>query len=369
MTGHMRKRGANSWQLLVHIGHDDSGRKHYASKTIHGTKREAQLALAAFVTEVSKTALVATGPVRVEAVVRGWLDAKAPRLAPATVLRYQVALKKIVPAIGNIPVARLRTRDIEDFYGRLYADGQSGASIRKVHWAMRQSLAWAKRRGYVATLATDGVELPPLGEKPLEPPSSEDVRRLVESALAADPDFGTLFAVMAWTGCRRGEACGLKWEDVDLKRGTLLIQRAIAAVPGGTQEKDTKTGDARRIAIGPATTKLLRQHLGACRKRAAACSTTVAPTAFVFSPDPEGQTTWHPSTISHRFVAACETARVPAMRLHDLRHHSATTLLKNGASVGEVMDRHGWKTLEMVGRYRHLLEATDRNAAKILENA
>ncbi len=57
------------------------------------------------------------------------------------------------------------------------------------------------------------------------------------------------------------------------------------------------------------------------------------------------------------------------MRMHDLRHHSATTLLKNGASVGEVMDRHGWKTLEMVSRYRHLLEAMDHKAAETLERA
>jgi integrase len=57
------------------------------------------------------------------------------------------------------------------------------------------------------------------------------------------------------------------------------------------------------------------------------------------------------------------------MRLHDLRHHSATTLLKNGTSIGEVMDRHGWRTVEMVNRYRHLLDAGDVAAATSLEDA
>ena len=89
----------------------------------------------------------------------------------------------------------------------------------------------------------------------------------------------------------------------------------------------------------------------------------------MFSPDPAARTSWHPSTISHQFVAACDAAGIPKMRMHDLRHHSATTLLKSGASVGEVMDRHGWKTLEMVSRYRHLLEASDRAAAETLEQA
>ena len=57
------------------------------------------------------------------------------------------------------------------------------------------------------------------------------------------------------------------------------------------------------------------------------------------------------------------------MRPHDQRHHSATTLLKNGASGGKVMDRHGGRTVEMVNRYRHLLEAQEFAAARALENA
>ena len=97
-------------------------------------------------------------------VVEAWLAAKTPRISPSTVSRYRVALNHIIPALGTMPVARLQARDVEDFYGALYRGGQSGSSIRKVHWAMRQSLAWAKRRGYIATIATDGVELPPLGE-------------------------------------------------------------------------------------------------------------------------------------------------------------------------------------------------------------
>ena len=369
MTGYMRKRGESSWQLIVHVGADAEGRKRYTSKTVHGTKRQAQRALAEFVTEVTKGGVVATEPLSVEQVARGWLKAKAPRLSPSTVNRYEVAIKHIVPAIGKIPVARLRTRDVENFYGDLLAQGQSGSSIRKVHWAMRQSLAWAKRQGYVATLATDGVELPPLGERKLEPPPSLDVRAVIERALADDADFGTLVAFMAWTGCRRGEACALRWQDLDLDAGEVVFRRAIVAIPGGTKEKDPKTGEARRIALGSAAVQLLGNHRDRCQARAEACRATLAPKAFVFSPDPAGRRPWHPYTISHRFVAECKAAGVPPIRLHDLRHHSATTLLKHGASVGEVMDRHGWKTMAMVSRYRHLLQAEDRGAAEALEQA
>jgi integrase len=218
-------------------------------------------------------------------------------------------------------------------------------------------------------IATDGVELPPLGERQVEPPASADVRKVLDYLLETAPDWGTLFAVIAWTGCRRGEACGLHWEDVDLDAGSIFIRRAVVTVQGGTMERGTKTGDVRRIAIGPRTVELLGAHRERCRERAEACDAEIAPSAYVFSPDAGGRLPYAPNSISRAFNTACRAAGVPHARVHDLRHHSATTLLKYGASVGEVMDRHGWRSVQMVNRYRHLLDAKDAEAARTLENA
>jgi hypothetical protein len=109
-------------------------------------------------------------------------------------------------------VGRLRPHHIEDLYAALYAQGQSGSSIRKAHWALRQSLAWAHRRGYSSIIATEGIELPPLGAKEIEPPTSANVRKVIDKLLVKDPDWGTLVAVVARTGCRcrrgsNGKAC------------------------------------------------------------------------------------------------------------------------------------------------------------------
>ena len=371
MAGHIQQRGETSWRLHAFIGRDANGRKQYATKTVHGTKREADRALAAFVTEVARdrTASAAAQPMTVSQVLKKWLDAKSVRLSPVTVDRYKVAIKHIEPVIGATPVARLRPHHIEDLYDALLSKGQSGASIRKAHWALRQSLAWAHRRGYTAIVATDGIELPPLGERKISPPSSADVRRVIDHLLATSPDWGTLIALAAWTGCRRGEVCGLHWEDLDLDGGSVLIRRAVVNVPGGVLERGTKTGEIRRIALGPRSIELLRAHRERGVVRAETCNAIVEPSAYVFSPDAAGRRSYSPNSITRAFSMACEDAGVPHIRLHDLRHHSATTLLKNGASVGEVMDRHGWRTVQMVNRYRHLLEAQDTEAAKVLENA
>lgn len=133
--------------------------------------------------------------------------------------------------------------------------------------------------------------------------------------------------------------------------------------------KSTKTGDVRRIALGPRTVKLLKEYKIRSEDRAYRCGVTIDASSFVFSPDPSGARPYNPYTASRVFGTACRNAGVDHMRLHDLRHYSATTLLKSGVSVGEVMDRHGWRTVEMVNRYRHLLAAEDVAAATVLENA
>lgn len=162
---------------------------------------------------------------------------------------------------------------------------------------------------------------------------------------------------------------GLRWDDVDLVKGSVLFRRSVAAVPGGIQVKGTRTGDLRRIALGPRTIAELKAPKKRCDARAHASGSRIEASSYVFSPDPAGARPYNPYTVTRVFQAACKAAGIKPIRLHDLRHHSAATLLKSGASVGEVMDRHGWRTVDMVNRYRHLLEASDVAAASALENA
>jgi integrase len=370
----MRQRGDHSWLLTAYVGWDGVAKKRrYVTRTVHGTRRDAERALADFVSEVNKqrVAITAAGSrqLTVKDVLDQWLEARRQVLSPSTVDRYRVAIKHVVASsVGALPVTKLRPHHIEDLYTSLLSQGQSGSSIRKVHWAMRQSLAWAHRRGYTILIATDGVELPPLGERSLAPPDSAHVRALVEHLLAEDPDWGTAIAFVAWTGCRRGEVCGLRWSDLDFDGQSVLISRSVVSVPGGVQIKGTKTGEMRRLALGSKTVGRLHAHQERCAERARACGTELGSDAYVFSPTLDGGSPYNPHTLTRVFVAACGSAGVPRMRLHDLRHHSATALLKSGSSVGEVMDRHGWRTVEMVNRYRHLLDARDAGAAERLEN-
>jgi integrase len=157
----MQQRGKSSLRLHAFVGLDSNGRKRYSSKTFRGTKKEAGIALAAFVTEVAKdrNTSSAAESITVLQTLDKWLNSRKAQLSPATTDRYRVAIKHVEPVLGSMRVARLRPHHVEDLYSALVAEGQSGSSIRKIHWALRQSLAWAHRRGYTSIIATDGIEL------------------------------------------------------------------------------------------------------------------------------------------------------------------------------------------------------------------
>ena len=327
MAGSVRQRGPTSWELAVYLGFDhQAGKRRYAKKTVRGTLRQAERELARFVTEVTDGGRVPTGPVSLDEVLTRWLASRKAHLSAATLDRYRVAITHVSDDLKRLPVDRLRAHHIEDLYADLVEHGMSGSSVRKLHGAMRQALAWAHKRGLAGVVATEGVELPPLRARKIDPPSSAAVRALLEHALANDRDWGTVIAFIAWTGCRRGEAAGLQWADVDLDGGSVLISRSVSAVPGGSEVKGTKTGDKRRIAIGPRTSALLVEHRERCEERARACGASLTPSAYIFSPDPAGASPYNPHTFTRVFVEMCKAAGLPPMRLHDLRHHSATTL-------------------------------------------
>ena len=75
----------------------------------------------------------------------------------------------------------------------------------------------------------------------IQPPPISDVRALLAAAEVQDPDLTALLRVLVATGAPRGEACGLRWTDLDLEAGTVVISRSVASVAGGTVVKDTKT--------------------------------------------------------------------------------------------------------------------------------
>ena len=370
MKGHLRRRGS-AWELRAYAGIDPiTNRQKYVTRTFHGGKREAEEALARLVVEVSGGGHAAQDAT-VGDLLRQWLEFARPDLSPSTVRGYELVIGTyILPRLGSVPLAKLRTAQLDHLYAKLRdAGGQDGkplspATVRQVHAIIRRSLHQGVRWGWISTNVAALASPPRVRAPQLHPPEPSDVVRLIEAA-SDDPDFRCFLHVAATTGARRGELCALRWRDIDLNATAITITRSIVEARYGVLvEKDTKTHGSRRIAIDAETAAELEEHWERSAARAKVCATTLSPGAHVFSREADGSKPWLPNDVTKAFIRVRDRAEIPGVRLHDLRHFAATRLLAAGVPVRTVSGRLGHaNAATTLGVYAHFVEESDRDVA------
>jgi integrase len=167
------------------------------------------------------------------------------------------------------------------------------------------------------------------------------------------------------TGVRPGELCALRWSDLD--GSTLRVQRALSYTADGWVVCDTKTSGSRRaIILGDLEQRALarqRKRQAVQRLQAGAVwqdDDLVFATASGRPHDARN--------ISRRVLPRLlERAKLPRMRLYDLRHSSATLLLAAGINPKVVSERLGHSTTRLtLDTYSHVLPSMQQEAAEVL---
>ncbi len=365
----MRERRPGVWELIVQLPRDESAiTAKQISRTVHSTKREAQRALAALVTDVS-AGKVSSSTTLLSQLLTRWLDHICGQLSPTTVREYRrLVATMLEPDLGKLTLRRVTTQRLDAYYASLVRDrGLSAASIRHVHAVLRGSLGQAVRWGWIRTNPAAAASPPRIRRHEISPPPIHDTRELLKAADEYSPEFGALLRVLAATGARRGEVCGLRWSDIDPDAGTVSIHRSVATVAGGIVIKDTKTHAARRIAIDSETLAALARQRVRMEERARICRLAFDEDGFVFTSDVDGSHPLHPDTITGGFRRLCDKVGLMGVRLHDLRHLHATQLLAAGVPVRTVSGRLGHaNAATTLNVYAHFLEASDREAADVI---
>lgn len=181
MRGHLRKRG-DAWELRAYAGRDPvSGRQIYRTRTYRGGKRDAEDALAKFVQEVAGGACT-TRDATVGALIEAWFELAKADLSPSTVRGYETCIRcYIEPALGDIPLDRLRVAQLDRLYAHLRTGGGkvgqplATGTIRQVHAVLRRALQQGVKWGWIqsnpAVLAS-----PPAGSEPTDRGARADCR-------------------------------------------------------------------------------------------------------------------------------------------------------------------------------------------------
>ncbi len=374
MAGSIRQRGKQSWEIRAFAGKDsETGKKRYVARTIRGDRREAEVALGRLLAEI-EDGQHAVRAGTVGDLCERWYAHASPDLSPAVAVEYRRLLdKRVLPRWGEVPLRRLRTADLDQWYGELRRSGGPGGkplapnTVTRSHAVLRRALAQGVKWGWLTVNPVANASPPRARKQQLDLPDPAEVARLIEAAAKVNPSLPAYFRLAAATGARRGELCALRWKHVDLDRRRLIIARSLVEVGGQVIEKDTKTHQVRKVSLDEETAAVLAAHRAVREELAAKCGAEVSANSFVFSHEVDFSKPWRPNYATLAFGRLRDDLGLDGVKLHHLRHFSATQLLSLGIDVRTVSGRLGHANASTtLDFYAQFLQATDERAADAL---
>lgn len=378
MAGSIRLvSGKDVWELRVYVGRDSKGRIRHRHRRFQGTKRAAELELARMVLDQeSSPPPVPEAPQQwgkattVNDAIAAWRANGWEDLSPKTVIGYESVWHRYVEkSIGRRRISALNAYEVEKYFRELKRAGAGRDTVRHVRVLLNRACKLARKwSGGVLLNPVVDAELPSWALHERGPgvrsPEVAEVQALLKAAEADDERMAAFVRVIAATGMRRGEACGLRWSCVDWDAGTLRIQDAIVTADGGAVVKPPKTrASIRTLSVDKETLDVIRELQEHQVQLAMECEVQFADDGFVFSYEPGSALPPHPDSMSHNFSRIRGKAGVaPDIHLHSLRHFQAT-VLDAVISERQKQARLGWTTTHMARHYTDAVAEEDRRAA------
>lgn len=354
------------WQGRVTY-YDAEGKRHEQNQTF-ATKREAnawsrereqQLLKHPFQAPTSQEAF---GPF-----LDRWLDTvHGSRVRDTTAEGYRYAARHAKAALGHKSLQSLTPLDFQTLYQTLAQAGLAPSTIRQVHTVCRQALNAALDYGLVTANPVLRAKPPRVSPTPIQPLTPEEARAFLR---AADTHrLKALWYFLALSGCRRGEALGLQWTDINWAQGTATIHRIQVGKASQRRVHAPKTASgARTVALSEFLLAILRTHREEQRALWQADHLGQPEPPWVFT---TRRGTWLAGdNVRRTFKALLRAAGLAeTTRIHDLRHAMATIWLSQGVPVKVVSERLGHaSTAITLQLYAHVLPGIQQAAAERLD--
>jgi integrase len=274
------------------------------------------------------------------------------RYKPSVIRSYETSLRlRVLPELGTRRFSEIRRRDVQDLADRLLGQGLDPSTIRNTLMPLRAIYRRALARGDVAVNPTRGLELPAVRGKRDRIVAPDEA----EALLAALPERDrALWATALYAGLRRGELQALRWDDVDLARGVIRVERAWDVQEGLIEPKSRA---AKRRVPMPA---VLRDYLVEHRHGRPGVL------GNVFG-RPDGRPFDGP-TVDARAKAAWRHADLKPITLHEARHTFASLMIAAGVNAKALASYMGHASVTItLDRYGHLMPGNEDEAATLLD--
>lgn len=368
-SGSVQSRPDGSFRVEASVG--PRGNRRRKSAVVHGSRHDAERKLRELFAALDS---VTVAPGSVAALLARYCENRERTLSPVTVAEYRRKATKIInPDIGHLAADEVTPGTLAAFYDRLAANGMGPTSIMRVHAllsaAFNQGDEWGLIKSSPARKARPRKTRAERAADP-RPKVPDDVVASLEAVTRHSPMLGALLTLCAYTGMRRGEACGLKWSDVELVRGTLTVARSLHSPRGERwREGPPKGGRPRTITLGPSVVGHLLSHRLACEGTCAAVGVDLLLDGFVFTPatHPSGVVPLRPDYVTNR------TRILTARRLnpHALRHFAGSKLVAGGVDVRTAAARlgHADNGQLLLSTYAHPERSAEEGAAMVADAA
>lgn len=353
----VKTNGKASYLVRVATVDELTGRRTNTNLGTFSTLKEAQSIERNGIVQRDRGTLLDPSTLTVSELLDAWLAVKKTEVAGNSYVDYETVVRLYVkPALGKVRVQALRADRVQAQLAAWTGAGMSARMVRGCLMRLSQALDQAVRLGLVAANVTTSVKAPKLA---VSHPDVWNVAQAVRFLESAKGDhLAPLWHFLLLEGMRRGEGLGLRWGDVDLVKGTAHLQQTTVSDKSNKgramiQPRTKTSAGARTVRLTPETLEVLKAHRAVWLAKQLA-STDWQPTDLIVSTRDGGPIS-PGGNVSRAFDRLVELAKLPPIRVHDLRHTHATILLRGGVSAKVVSERLGHAKIGItLDTYSHL---------------
>lgn len=370
-SGSVRERSDGRWEGRVIVGYDDNG-KPIQKSVFAKTKTECNKKLK----QLKDETVMVTGrlPSHAKASMKfgEWMDMwyqyyGKMGVSPTTQDSYKNYIyNHIIVDIGDLQLDQLTQKHLQDYYERLklggrlvrqnvFGEGVSDRMVRGCHAICRKALEKACAVGLIPINPAIGCKIPPKKAREMEILTREEIQRFIIQA--AYDGYYELFLLEFATGMRRGEICGLQWNDLNFNTGELSIRRQVVSVNDGVMVKKPKTKNSvRTVIIDTALLKVLYELKEKSESE------------WIFASPVKADSPLNPQTVYRKTQQILERAECKKVRFHDLRHTFATMSLENGMDIKTLSNMIGHSSVATtLDIYSHITDEMLKNASRVID--
>lgn len=297
-----------------------------------------------------------------------WLDIWTAEylgsVKPATAASYKaITNTHLKPALGAVKLQKLDTDTIQTAYNQLNST-LAPKTVKNVHGVLHKALQQAVKNRYISFNPAESCELVRAERKELQPLDGDQISAFLRAI--SGHQFEELFITALFTGMREGELLGLLWDCVDLKKGTIRINKQLQKIDGEYRLVSTKNGKGRTITLAPFVVSVLKRVKDQQQNSRDQYGEYWTDSGFVFTNDLGLHLNRH--TVLKHFKKVMAQLGSPETRFHDLRHSYAVASIRSGDDIKTVQENLGHATAAFtLNVYGHVTDQMKQDSAARME--